>query len=67
MGSFLQQDNASSHVSRETVDYLSTKNIYLMGHPPKRPDLSLGDVFVQRAYIEKLSCVENVLTYEKRI
>ena len=30
----LHQDNASSHTSRQTTEYLSTQNIELMGHPP---------------------------------
>lgn len=42
----LHQDNASSHVSRATTDYLSTQNIELMGHPPYSPDLAPNDFFL---------------------
>lgn len=42
----LHHDNASSHTSRQTNDFLSTQNIELMGHPPYSPDLAPNDFFL---------------------
>ena len=39
----LHQDNASSHTSRQAIEYLNTQNIELMGHPPYSPDLAPND------------------------
>lgn len=42
----LHHDNASSHTSHETMDYLATQNVELMGHPPYSPDLAPNDFFL---------------------
>lgn len=42
----LHHDNASSHTSHETSEYLATQNIELMGHPPYSPDLAPNDFFL---------------------
>ena len=41
-----QQDNASSHTSAQTRDFLRTDNIELMGHPAYSPDLAPNDFFL---------------------
>lgn len=42
----LHHDNASSHTSAQTSDYLSSENIELMGHPPYSPDLAPNDFYL---------------------
>ena len=42
----LHHDNASSHTSHQTSEYLATQNIELMGHPPYSPDLEPNDFFL---------------------
>lgn len=42
----LHQDNASSHVSAETIDYLLTQNVEWTDHPPYSPDLAPNDFFL---------------------
>ncbi|XP_055316153.1 histone-lysine N-methyltransferase SETMAR-like [Sitodiplosis mosellana] len=42
----LHHDNASSHKSAETMGYLSTQNVELMGHPAYSPDLAPNDFFL---------------------
>lgn len=42
----LHHDNASSHTSRHTSEYLATQNIELMTHPPYSPDLAPNDFFL---------------------
>lgn len=42
----LHHDNASSHTSRQTNEFLTTENIELMGHPPYSPDLAPNDFFL---------------------
>lgn len=42
----LHHDNASSHKSKQTSDYLYRENIKLMGHPPYSPDLVPNDFFL---------------------
>lgn len=41
----LHQDNASSHVSIHTREFLRTQKVELMGHPPYSPDLAPNDFF----------------------
>lgn len=48
----LHHDNASSHKSAQTNEYLSTQKIELMGHPPYSPDLAPNDFFLF-PYIKK--------------
>ena len=50
----LHHDNASSHTSAQTSDYLSTQNIELMGHPPYSPDLAPNDFFLFPSVKNKL-------------
>lgn len=42
----LHHDNASSHTSHQTTEYLNTEKIELMGHPPYSPDLAPNDFFL---------------------
>lgn len=42
----LHHDNASSHTSHQTTDYLTDQKIELMGHPPYSPDLAPNDFFL---------------------
>ncbi|EFN86181.1 hypothetical protein EAI_11269, partial [Harpegnathos saltator] len=42
----LHQDNASSHTSAQTRDFLRTEKVELMGHPPYSPDLAPNDFFL---------------------
>jgi [histone H3]-lysine36 N-dimethyltransferase SETMAR len=42
----LHHDNASSHTSRQTNEFLTTENIELMSHPPYSPDLAPNDFFL---------------------
>lgn len=42
----LHHDNASSHTSRQTSEFLSSQNIELMTHPPYSPDLAPNDFFL---------------------
>lgn len=42
----LHHDNASSHTSAETMEYLSSQNVELMGHPAYSPDLAPNDFFL---------------------
>lgn len=42
----LHHDNASSHTSHQTSEYLATQNIELMGHPPYSPDLAPNYFFL---------------------
>lgn len=42
----LHHDNASSHTSVQTTQYLTGQNIELMGHPPYSPDLAPNDFFL---------------------
>ena len=42
----LHHDNASSHTSAKTREYLSGQNIELMGHPAYSPDLAPNDFFL---------------------
>ncbi|CAH1997390.1 unnamed protein product [Acanthoscelides obtectus] len=41
----LHQDNASSHTSQTTRQYLTEDNVELLDHPPYSPDLSPNDFF----------------------
>ncbi|CAH1966315.1 unnamed protein product [Acanthoscelides obtectus] len=41
----LYQDNASSHRSQKTRQYLTEENVELLDHPPYSPDLSPNDFF----------------------
>jgi histone-lysine N-methyltransferase SETMAR len=50
----LHHDNASSHTSRQTSEYLGTQNIELMGHPPYSPDLAPNDFFLFPRIKDKL-------------
>lgn len=50
----LHHDNASSHTSNQTTEYLTGKNIELMGHPPYSPDLAPNDFFVFPVVKKKL-------------
>lgn len=42
----LHHDNASSHTSARTSDFLSAQNVDLMSHPPYSPDLAPNDFFL---------------------
>ena len=42
----LHHDNASSHTSAQTRDFLRTENIELMGHPAYSPNLATNDFFL---------------------
>lgn len=42
----LHHDNASSHTSAQTKEFLKLENIELMGHPPYSPDLAPNDFFL---------------------
>ncbi|XP_025154440.1 histone-lysine N-methyltransferase SETMAR-like [Harpegnathos saltator] len=42
----LHQDNASSHISAQTRDFLRTEKVELIGHPPYSPDLAPNDFFL---------------------
>lgn len=42
----LHHDNASSHTSAQTKEFLTGQNIELMGHPPYSPDLAPNDFFL---------------------
>ncbi|KAG5345851.1 SETMR methyltransferase, partial [Acromyrmex heyeri] len=42
----LHYDNVSCHTARQTVDFLSNKNVELMIHCPYSPDLSPNDFFL---------------------
>ena len=42
----LHHDNASCHTARQTLDFLSSKNVELMIHCPYSPDLSPNDFFL---------------------
>lgn len=42
----LHHDNASSHTSTETKEFLTSQNIELTGHPPYSPDLAPNDFFL---------------------
>lgn len=42
----LHQHSASSHVSRASINLLSTQSIDLMDHPAYRPDLAFNDFFL---------------------
>lgn len=50
----LHHDNASSHTSRQTSDFLSTQNIELMGHPAYSPDLAPNDFYLFPTVKDKL-------------
>lgn len=50
----LHHDNASSHTSHQTSDFLSTQHIELMGHPPYSPDLAPNDFFLFPSVKNKL-------------
>ena len=50
----LHHDNASSHTSYQTREYLSTQKIELMGHPPYSPDLAPNDFFLFPKIKDKL-------------
>ncbi|KMQ86491.1 mariner transposase [Lasius niger] len=42
----LHHDNASSHTSTRTSDFLSIQNVDLMSHPPYSPYLAPNDFFL---------------------
>ncbi|CAK9815952.1 Histone-lysine N-methyltransferase SETMAR [Anthophora plagiata] len=42
----LHHDNASSHTSAQTSQYLTSQNVELMNHPPYSPDLAPSDFFL---------------------
>lgn len=42
----LHHDNASSHTSAQTKEFLSGQNVELMGHPAYSPDLAPNDYFL---------------------
>ena len=42
----LHHDNASSHISAQTIAFLNTQNIDLISHPPYNPDLAPNDLFL---------------------
>ncbi|XP_052753346.1 histone-lysine N-methyltransferase SETMAR-like [Galleria mellonella] len=50
----LHHDNASSHTARQTIDYLVTSDVELLGHPPYSPDLAPCDIYLFRKIKEKL-------------
>ncbi|KAG4070573.1 hypothetical protein HA402_011960, partial [Bradysia odoriphaga] len=50
----LHHDNASSHASAQTSEFLSTNKIELMGHPPYSPDLAPNDFFLFLTIKKKL-------------
>lgn len=50
----LHHDNASSHTSAQTTQYLTGENIELMGHPPYSPDLAPNDFFLFPTIEDKL-------------
>lgn len=50
----LHHDNASSHTSHATNEYLDTQKIELMGHPPYSPDLAPNDFFLFPLIKDKL-------------
>lgn len=50
----LHHDNASSHTSHQTSEYLSTQKIEMMGHPPYSPDLAPNDFFLFPKIKDKL-------------
>lgn len=50
----LHHDNASSHTSAQTKDFLSTQNVELMGHPAYSPDLAPNDFFLFPSIKNKL-------------
>ena len=50
----LHHDNASSHTSCHTNEFLAAKNIELMGHPPYSPDLAPSDFFLFPTIKDKL-------------
>ncbi|CAH1987794.1 unnamed protein product [Acanthoscelides obtectus] len=41
----LHQDNASSHTTQKTRQYLTEENVELLDHPPYSPDLSPNEIF----------------------
>ncbi|CAH1959831.1 unnamed protein product [Acanthoscelides obtectus] len=41
----LHQDNASSHTTQKTRQYLTEENVELLDHPPYSPDLTPNDFF----------------------
>lgn len=51
---FLHHDNASSHTSAQTKDYLLAQNVKLTGHPPYSPDLAPNDYFLFPTIKKKL-------------
>jgi len=50
----LHHDNASSHTSSETTEYLYAKNVELMGHPAYSPDLAPADFYLFPTIKKKL-------------
>lgn len=60
----LHHDNASSHTSHQTSEFLSTQNIVLMGHPAYSPDLAPNDYFLFPTIKKK--CVDNVFRLLKK-
>lgn len=50
----LHHDNASSHTSHQTIEYLTTQKIELMGHPPYSPDLAPNDFYLFPRIKDKL-------------
>lgn len=50
----LHHDNASSHTAKQTIDYLATANVELLGHPPYSPDLAPCDFYLFPKIKEKL-------------
>lgn len=50
----LHHDNASSHTARQTIDYLATADVELLGHSPYSPDLAPCDFYLFPKIKEKL-------------
>lgn len=69
----LHHDNASSHTARQTIDYLATSDVELLGHPPYSPDLAPCDFYLFRKIKEKLrgkrfmDAEEAVATFQKAV
>ncbi|XP_052751237.1 alpha-2B adrenergic receptor [Galleria mellonella] len=67
----LHQDNASSHTARQTIDYLATSDVELLGHPTYSHNLAPCDFYLFRKIKEKLrgkrfmNAEEAVATFQK--
>ena len=52
--SLIHHDNASAHKVTQTIEYLGTQRVKLMGHPAYSPDLSPCDFWLFPKIKEKL-------------